>query len=109
MLPFGQVNQQVDLLVRKMGFQPVSWNIDSTDYSTNSNDCSAIVNAYRAQLGRLPSGWGKFVALQHDIVPCTLSTMDEVFNLIAQYNYTAVPMDACLGDSEPYLTCWFFF
>ncbi|KAI9015466.1 hypothetical protein DFJ74DRAFT_709403 [Hyaloraphidium curvatum] len=104
MLPFGQVDQRVDLAVRKLGFQPVSWNIDSMDYNTNKDDCTAIPKAYREQLGRLPAGWGKFIALQHDMLPCTQTTMDEVFNLIVQYNYTAVPMDVCLGDSSAYLT-----
>lgn len=105
MMPFGQIDQRVDLIVRKMGFQPVSWNIDSNDYATTSSDCTAIPNAYKDQFSRLPAGWGKFIALQHDIVRCSLSTIDQVYNMIAAFNYTAVPMDTCLGDSTAYLDC----
>ncbi|KXS11099.1 hypothetical protein M427DRAFT_61185 [Gonapodya prolifera JEL478] len=98
--------------VKSQGYIPVGYNLDSGDYmyasSNNAAACqTGILQNYITAFTQLPNGTSTYVAVNSDLWPCSAQTAPFIFATIRSYNYTAVNIATCLGDTSPYRTCEF--
>ncbi|KXS12523.1 hypothetical protein M427DRAFT_46282 [Gonapodya prolifera JEL478] len=94
--------------VRRLGYVPLWWNLDTMDYNVTYNgsaaSCNPIIKKYNDTFQLLPNGWGRYIAVERDLYQCTAVSVAGVFSTISAHNYTAVDMGTCLGDQNPYRT-----
>ncbi|KXS11100.1 carbohydrate esterase family 4 protein [Gonapodya prolifera JEL478] len=107
-LPRDQVDETSYNAVKAQGYVPVAYNLDSLDYTFNGTDNATCINgvqtAYIATLGQLTAGSAYWIALQRDLIQCTVDSAATVYTTIKNYGYTWVDIGTCLGDTSPYKT-----
>ncbi|OZJ06406.1 hypothetical protein BZG36_00660 [Bifiguratus adelaidae] len=102
----GAPDAKMQGIVASQGYQLVTYNLDSQDYSFDASSASGIVNVYKTTFQNQSDIFnvkGAYISIQYDI-PSTGSAaaLGSIINTINQYGYTMVRMDGCVNDKSPY-------
>jgi peptidoglycan/xylan/chitin deacetylase (PgdA/CDA1 family) len=105
--PFGELNNQIAIILRKLDFKIALWNLDSKDWywEKDGRDKLNIVKSFRDALYDIKKGSKSFISLQHEKsknLEAENERLNYIIDLIRMKDYKIVPLYKCLNDKNPY-------
>lgn len=93
-LPYQKYDDRVLAAVESTGAVVTGFNLDSYDYTGDSN---RIMKAFQVPLSLAGPGAGSFIAVQHDGVAASVALVPQIIDYIKSQNYKMIKLDECLG------------
>ncbi|KAG0346972.1 chitin deacetylase [Podila humilis] len=107
--PYGDVDNRVRFVLKKMGYIVVDWTgdrFDSNDWKIPEMPVSQVTANYMKAIQGYANNATKetkgFITLEHDLTEETVAIAKKVIPLGLARNLTITTVAACLGDSAPY-------
>jgi peptidoglycan-N-acetylglucosamine deacetylase len=96
--PFGNIDWNVQDLLRKIGYRAIIWNADTNDWRLgdpySGYTVSRIVREFEQQMDwKLPVG---ILALQHDLMQFSADLVPQIIASVQRRGLTYVSVDRCL-------------
>lgn len=108
--PFGNIDMNVDAIMKSHSYTSVRWNADRYDWDMPGNDpktTATILARTRQQLAFIAEqrAQGKvfnpsIMDLNHDWQPTTVDAVQDLITLVKANGYEFVTMDECLGSRD---------
>lgn len=96
--PYGAYNDRVRRVLGSLGYEVITWDIDSLDYAQS---VSQAQNNYRAVMNSQPAP-SPHIALNHDRVATTADTLGPwAVNEVRTRGWTNQQVGLCLGRNDP--------
>ncbi|KAI0156670.1 carbohydrate esterase family 4 protein [Hypoxylon sp. FL1284] len=102
-LPYGgPLSEEVVADVDGLGYHMVQWNVDTKDYSHDSEaDISTSIAMFDEAIGR--NGTGSYIVLSHDVHEWTAKMLvTAMLDMVAARGYEAVTVGDCLNDPREF-------
>lgn len=96
--PYGNIDDRVMDLMKKMDYTPVMWNMDPQDYLYFGPQLPNAVNFVR-NLIRNNTGMTSFIHLGHDLKRESIDVTKAIIKELKAQNVKIVALDDCLGLS----------
>ncbi|KAF9371750.1 chitin deacetylase [Podila verticillata] len=107
--PYGDVDNRVRFVLRKMGYTIVDWtgdHFDSNDWQIPQISASQVMSTFKSAItgyaATLNNQTNGFISLEHDLTEVTVSIAKAVIPLGLARNLTITSVANCLGDKNPY-------
>ncbi|ORY07701.1 glycoside hydrolase/deacetylase [Basidiobolus meristosporus CBS 931.73] len=96
--PYGECNDKVLAILRRLGYKVIYWNLDTLDWQTLSTQ--KTIDTYNAVSNKRN---GNFISLQHDIHKPTVDAVPGILNKVRDAGYKVVTVPDCLSDNGLYV------
>lgn len=98
--PYGDCDTRVLSILKKRGYKPILWNLDTRDWSVRSYDPSLIFESFKSSLNHESPSSTSWISLQHDIFGENLNYLKSIIKFIRKKGFKIVDMATCLGTSS---------
>jgi peptidoglycan/xylan/chitin deacetylase (PgdA/CDA1 family) len=105
--PFGEADDRVKSILKKMGYKLLLWNVDPIDYTVHmlkdggqriQNTFEKIVNGTPSLLN--PHKDPGFISIQHDLYKTSITQVPQIIYRLKQRGYRFMTAAECVGDKE---------
>ncbi|KXN67764.1 carbohydrate esterase family 4 protein [Conidiobolus coronatus NRRL 28638] len=92
--PYGECDSRVVGILKGRNYKVVNWNLDTLDWQ--NRDSNQILSAYNTNLDSASSQTASWIALEHEIVPQTVSVLPQLIRKVRSTGYRFVTVANCI-------------
>ncbi|KAI8336886.1 hypothetical protein BD560DRAFT_359917, partial [Blakeslea trispora] len=107
--PYGEADDRVKSIFKKLGYKTLMWNVDPTDYNVYMmpDGGQQIQKAFDDIAGGVPSVLNAhndpgYISLQHDLYNTSMQQIPNIIKALQKNGYTLSTAAQCIGDSKPH-------
>lgn len=107
--PYGEADERVKAILKKMGYKVLMWNVDPTDYDVHmlKSGAERIQRAFDKAVQGGPNSLNVhkdpgYISLQHDLYKNSIAQVPLVVKKLQARGYNFMTAAECVGDSEPH-------
>ncbi|KAF9431857.1 chitin deacetylase [Entomortierella beljakovae] len=105
--PYGDINNRVRFVLKKLGYIPVDWTgdeFDTNDWQMPTMSESQVISTFTKSLDTYAASNRStgFYCLEHDLNSMTVGVAQKLIPLGLARNITIAPVPLCESDAQPY-------
>ncbi|KAI8378862.1 hypothetical protein EDC96DRAFT_423561, partial [Choanephora cucurbitarum] len=107
--PYGEADDRVKSIFKKLGYKTLMWNVDPTDYNVYMmpDGGDKIQKAFDNIISGVPSLLNAhndpgYISLQHDLYNTSMQQVPKIIQALKDSGYTLTTAAQCVGDLEPH-------